>query len=147
MKGGAMASRWVVILVGLAVWTLAAVPAAADSVSIGVSTPDVSFNLSVNPKRPALVAVPGLPVYHVPTVHHDSFFYSGHYYVHHQGVWFTSVRHSGPWVAVHHVPPPILAVPVKYYKVPPGHARKHEPWKDRDRGKHGKGKGKHGKND
>jgi hypothetical protein len=146
-----MASRWLVMLVGLAVWTVAAAPAAADSVSIGVNTRDVSFNLSVGPHRPALVAVPGLPVYHVTTVHHDSFFYGGHYYVHHQGVWFSSVRHSGPWVVVHHVPPPILAVPVKYYRVPPGHAKKHERWKDRDgdKGKHGKGKGKgkHGRDD
>jgi hypothetical protein len=138
-----------VVLVGLAACSLAAAPAAADSLSFGVSTPDVSFNLSVGPKAPALVAVPGLPVYHVPTVQHDSFFYSGHYYVHHGGVWFSSVRHSGPWVVVHHVPAPILAVPVQYYKVPPGHAKKGERWKDggKDKGKHGKGKGKHGKDD
>lgn len=127
------------IVSGLAMWVLGAAPAAADSVSIGVSTPDVSFSLNVG-SRPQLVAVPGLPVYHAPSVQHNYFFYSGHYYVLHNGVWLSSVQYNGPWVVVHQVPQPVLAVPVTYYKIPPGHAKKGEHWKEK--GDHGKGKGK-----
>jgi hypothetical protein len=135
--------------IGLAaiVLVLSAGPALADSVSIGINTPDVSFGLNIG-ATPKLVPVQGLPVYHAPSVQHNYFFYSGHYYLFHEGGWYSAVHHNGPWaaVAVHRVPQPILAVPVTYYKVPPGHAKKGEHWKkDKHRDKHEKGKAKHKK--
>jgi len=116
--------------------------AAADSVSIGVNTPSLSLGLHVG-ETPQMAPVHGLPVYHAPAVDHNYFFYGGHYYLFHQGVWFSSPRHNGPWssLVIHQVPRPVLAVPVTYYKIPPGHAKKmrggdeHGKWNDdRDRG-------------
>ena len=53
------------------------------------------------------------------------------------GAWFNATSQAGPWVfvPVERVPRPVLAVPAKYYKVPPGHARRIE-----GEG-HGKGRG------
>jgi hypothetical protein len=113
---------------------------------------DVSVNVNIGPPPPpfvvaappALVVVPGTPVYYAPAVSHNYFFYGGHYYTHHNGAWFATKRHGGPWVFVKpaHVPGPLLAVPVHYYKIPPGHLKKggppsgvghgrgHRKWKD-----------------
>ena len=58
------------------------------------------------------------------------FAYGGRYYSFHHGGWFVATKHGGPWVAVApgRVPQPVLAVPVAYYKVPPGHPKKmHHP--------------------
>ena len=93
---------------------------------------------------PQLVIIPGTPVYHAPAVNMNYFFYAGRYYTFHNGAWFYTATHSGPWtfIAVEHVPQPILAVPVTYYKVPPGHMKKggpppwagpkHKKWKHED---------------
>ena len=72
---------------------------------------------------PQLVVVPGTPVYYAPAVNFNYFVYGGHYYVLHNGAWFYAAGYSGPWtyVALEHVPQPVLAVPAHYYKVPPGH--------------------------
>ncbi len=134
---------WLAAAGGLAALVLAAGPAAADSVSIGINTPGVSFNLNVG-ARPQLVPVPGLPVYRAPLVEENYFFYGGHYYVEHLGVWYISAHHNGPWVVARHVPQPVLAVPVAYYKIPPGHAKREEHWKSDDHGK-GHERGERGK--
>jgi hypothetical protein len=134
----------VALAVSLAVVGLLVRPARADNVSIGVSTPSVSFGLNVG-SPPPLVTVPGLPVYHAPSVPHNYFVYGDYYYLFHEGTWFYSPHHNGPWfsLVIHQVPRPILAVPVTYYrKVPPGHLKKGGP---PDWDKHGKGKGKHKK--
>ena len=49
------------------------------------------------------------------------FFYGGQYYVYARGLWYLSPGYNGPWVVVAPgaVPPPILAVPVRYYRVRP----------------------------
>ena len=109
--------------VGL-VWT-APMPVLADSVSVGVSTE--SFRLGINiSSKPDLVVVPGTAVSHAPALPHNYCFHGERYYVCHEGVWFSSAHYNGPWMAihVHQVPQPILAVPVTYYKVPPGHMKK-----------------------
>jgi hypothetical protein len=75
---------------------------------------------------PPLVVVPGSPVFYAPGVSMNFFAYGGRYYSFHQGGWFVATSHGGPWtaIAVKKVPRPVLAVPVAYYKVPPGHAKK-----------------------
>ncbi len=72
---------------------------------------------------PQLVVVPGTPVYYAPGVNFNYFAYGGQYYVFHNGAWFYAMAYSGPWtyIALEHVPQPVLAVPVQYYRVPPGH--------------------------
>ncbi len=52
--------------------------------------------------------------------------YGGRYYSFHEGVWFFATTHRGPWavIAAGQVPQPVIAVPVRYYKIPPGRAKK-----------------------
>ena len=95
--------------------------------------------------RPQLVAVPGTAVYHVPGAGFNVFVFGGKYYSHHNGVWFVSSGHRGKWTAIsaHHVPSPVLAVPVTYYRIPPGHAHR---WKDDEGDRHcPPGHAKHGR--
>lgn len=132
------------LLVAAAIAVLAEAPAQADNVSIGVNTPSVSFGLNIG-APPPLVAVPGLPVYHAPAVPHNYFVYGGYYYLLHQGAWFYSPYHNGPWssLVIHQVPRPVLRVPVTYYKkVPPGHMKRggRPEWAGHG---HGKDKGHH----
>src|SRR5690348_16955544 len=91
---------------------------------------------------PHLVVVPGSPVFYAPGVEMNFFAYGGRYYSFHQGSWFVAPRPGAPWVAVapSRVPQPVLAVPVAYYKIPPGHAKKMD-------GRHGcpPGLAKHGR--
>jgi hypothetical protein len=75
---------------------------------------------------PRLVVVPGSSVFYAPGIEMNFFAYGGRYYSFHRDGWFVATKHGGPWVAVApgRVPQPVLAVPVAYYKVPPGHAKK-----------------------
>ena len=143
--------RTLTFAVGLALMSVPMETASAENVSIGISTPGMTFGLNIG-APPPLVAVPGLPVYQAPSVPDNYFVYGGYYYLFHGGTWYYSHRYNGPWVALvmHQVPRPILEVPVRYYKKPPSHWKKHgpPPWAaakghDYDRG-HGKKKG-HGK--
>lgn len=141
--------RQVVVLAGILVAAAGSVlssgPADADNISIGVNigTPPPPPPVVVH-APPRVVVVPGTPVYHAPAVEANLFLYSGRYYMFHDGAWFHSRIHNGPWVfiALERVPRPILAVPVGYYKVPPGHWKKGgpPPWAG-----HGKGHHKHKK--
>lgn len=102
----------------------------------------VSLNINIGPRAPVLALVPGTSVYYAPHVSHNYFAYGGRFYVYQHDVWLSSRGHNGPWtvIALEHVPRPILSVPVKYYKAPPGHWKhKHgpPPWA------HAKGHGKH----
>ena len=124
-------------------------PVQADSVSIGVNigSPPPPPPPMVIAAPPQLVVVPGTPVYYAPSLSVNFFAYGGRYYTHNNGAWFMSPAYGGPWtfVAVDRVPQPVLAVPVAYYKVPPGHMKggggpppwaghgkgpKHNKWKD-----------------
>ncbi len=100
---------------------------------------------------PQLVVVPGTPVYYVPSASFNLFVFNGRYYSFHNGAWFYAATARGPWklIAVERVPRPVLAVPVAYYKIPPGHARKLEgPAGPPAANGHGKGpKGKKGHDD
>ena len=75
--------------------------------------------------RPVLVAVPASPVMYAPSYGSDLFFYDGRYYTVRDDNWFYSARVNSPWVsiAVGKVPQAILAVPVTYYRIPPGHLK------------------------
>lgn len=100
------------------------VPVHADNFSIGINVgapPAI-----VLPAPPPLVVVPGTPVYYAPSLSVNFFAYGGQYYSHHNGAWFVAASYAGPWsfIAVERVPQPVLAVPVTYYKVPPGHLKK-----------------------
>lgn len=116
------------IIVVAAVGLLQATPALADSLSIGVRTNSVNLGVNIG-SPPPVVVVPGTPVYHAPSLPYNYFVYSGHYYLFHEGMWLSAVSYNGPWtvIALERVPRPILAVPVDYYKRPPGHWKKHGP--------------------
>jgi len=112
----------------------------------GASRAGTTVNVNIGPPPPIVVAappplvvVPGVPVVsYVPSVHADVFVYQQHWYYAHDGHWWVARGYRGPWVLVApgSLPPPIVAVPARYYKVPPGHLKKF----DGDQG-HGKGKG------
>jgi hypothetical protein len=102
---------------------LAPPPADAD-VNIGITVAPPPPLVVTAP--PPLVVVPGTPVHHAPSLSFNLFVYSGRYYSLHNGVWFVATKPGAQWVVVatDRVPKPVLGVPVKYYKVPPGHAKK-----------------------
>lgn len=116
-----MGTRAVMMLViaGAALYALAA--EAQVSVNINVGPPPVIF-----PAPPRVVIVPNTSVYYVPDTTYNVFVHEGRYYSFHDGAWFLATSHGGPWVfvPVERVPRPVLAVPVKYYKVPPGQAKR-----------------------
>ena len=139
------------ILVGGLGGLLGPMPAYADSLSIGINigSPPPPPPLIVVAAPPQLVVVPGTPVYYAPSLGFNYFLYGGRYFTFHNGSWFFAGSYNGPWtfVAVEKVPQPVLAVPVAYYKIPPGHMKKGGP---PDWAGHGKGKGpkhKKGKDD
>ena len=106
------------------------------SVNINVGPPPVVFQVP-----PPVVIVPNTPVYYVPDINYNVFVYEKRYYSFHEGAWFLATAHSGPWafVAVERVPQAVLGVPVKYYKVPPGQAKRMD-----GTGGSGQGKGSQG---
>ena len=75
--------------------------------------------------QPVLVPVQASPVMYAPKYGADVFFYDGRYYTVRDDQWFYTTRVNTPWVsvAIGRVPQAILAVPVTYYRVPPGRAR------------------------
>jgi len=110
-------------------------PVAADNVSIGINigVPAPPHAVVMHPAPPVvlvappkLVVVPGSPVFYAPGTSINFFAYGGRYYSFHEGAWFVATTHGAPWVtiATGRVPQPVRAVPVAYYKVPPGHAKK-----------------------
>ncbi|MGH7895606.1 MAG: hypothetical protein ACREQL_13125 [Candidatus Binatia bacterium] len=92
-------------------------------ISIGVPAPPPRLVVA---SPPPVVVVPGTPVSYVPSASFNLFVFEGRYFSLHNGVWFHAAVHDGPWtvVATERVPQPLLAVPVTYYKIPPGHAKK-----------------------
>lgn len=124
------------------VLTATAMPARGDvNVGINVGTP-APPPVIVAP--PQLVVVPGTPVYFVPSAAFNVFVFGGKYYSFHNGVWFLASGHKGPWkvIALESVPQPVRGVPISYYKIPPGHAKK---MAGQDGGPPGHGKGGKGK--
>ena len=110
-------------IVAMLVAASLALPATARS--------QVSVNVNIGQPPPVVVAQPVLvpvqasPVMYAPSYGADLFFYDGRYYTHRDNHWFYSTRVNTPWVsiAIGKVPQHILAVPVAYYRVPPGHLK------------------------
>jgi hypothetical protein len=77
-------------------------------------------------KKPPVVAVPETNVYRAPSLEFNVFVFGGKYYSLHNERWFMTTRVGAPWtpLIVEHVPAEVRAVPVKYYKIPPGHVKK-----------------------
>jgi hypothetical protein len=127
--------KTVVVGILAAAAALCAVPVSAEvNVNINVGPPPVIFAAP-----PRVVAIPQTPVYYAPDTTYNVFLYGNRYFSFHDGNWFIAASHGGPWafVPVEQVPRPVIAVPVRYYKVPPGHAKK---WAHRD-DDHGRGHG------
>ena len=106
------------LVLGALLVAAVAAPAPAQ-VRVGV---DIGIRL---PGPPALVVVPGGPVYYAPRAPANIFFYSHNYWVFTDGGWYVGPTWNGPWSVVEpaYVPRPILQVPVRYYHAPP------PPWK------------------
>jgi hypothetical protein len=104
-----------------------------------VVTPPVLATPPVIVAAPPVVVVPGTSVYHVPSSTYNLFVFSGRYYSFHNNAWFVAVSAGAPWtvVAAEAVPVAVRAVPVEYYRIPPGHAKKMEGTGEHHRG--GKG--------
>lgn len=111
-------------------------------INVGVPAPPPPVVIAAPPQ---VVIVPGSTVYYAPGVEFNLFVYRGRYYRFHDGHWFMAASHRGPWTFVvrDKMPQPVLAVPVTYYKIPPGHAKKMDGPGPDDRGP----KGKRGKRD
>lgn len=92
----------------------------AVDVGIGVRLPSVSIGLAF-PVAPALVQVPGHPVFYAPGFGANYFYASGSYWVLRHDGWYMSPRYDGPWQLVdpRFVPSVVLRVPVRYYRHPP----------------------------
>ncbi len=113
---------------------LAAVAAAGLLPATARAGTDIHIGIQIG-APPQLVVVPGTPVYYAPQLPYNYFHYGGQYYLFHNDAWFFAATYNGPWapIAVEYVPPPILRVPVAYYRVPPGHWKEHHkhgppPW-------------------
>ena len=111
---------------------LCALPAAAEvNVNVSIGPPPVIFAAP-----PRVVAIPQTPVYYAPDTSYNVFVYGGRYFSFHEGNWFMAPSHGGPWafVPVEQVPRPVIGVPVRYYKIPPGHAKRWARDEDDERG-------------
>lgn len=100
------------LLIILVMSMLAAAPSrGAVTVSIGIDIPTY----------PALQRIPGYPVYYVPRLHANYFFYDGLYWVYLPEGWYVSPWYNGPWelVDIDSVPLFVLRIPVRYYGYPP----------------------------
>jgi hypothetical protein len=94
-------------------------PASAQvSVGIGLPNINVGFNLTA---YPALVRVPGYPVYYAPRLSSNYFFYDGRFWGYAAERWYSSAWYNGPWwlVGPDVVPLYVLRIPVRYYRQPP----------------------------
>lgn len=115
-----------IVAIALAVTGLPVATALAGQVNVGVNIGVPAPPPIVLPAPPRVVVVPNSPVSYAPSVDFNLFVYGGRYYTFHDGAWFYASRHSGPWtfIATERVPRPVIGVPVTYYKIPPGHAKK-----------------------
>ena len=111
-----------VSIVAMLIAASLAVPASARSdvrVQVNIGQPPVLV------AQPVLVPVQSSAVRYAPSYDADLFFYEGRYYTVRNDQWFYTSRRNAPWIAIAigRVPGAVLAVPVAYYRVPPGHLR------------------------
>src|SRR5262245_35356201 len=115
-------------VVGAVLSAATAATAGDVKIHIGLGLPSIPAPVVIA-APPQLVVVPGTSVYYAPAVSANYFFYKGRYYTTANGGWLTASAYNGPWAAITigQVPSPILAVPVEYYKIPPGHLKEKGP--------------------
>lgn len=80
---------------------------------------------SVVNAAPHLVLVPGSRVRYAPDLDFNLLAYGGRYYRLHDGAWLVAASYRGPWVPVtpDRIPHAVRAVPVAYFRIPPGTTR------------------------
>ncbi|MDQ7837501.1 MAG: hypothetical protein RDU59_03290 [Thermodesulfobacteriota bacterium] len=90
------------------------------SVNIGLPLPSVVIS-----SPPAVVMIPGSPVYFDPDIEVDIFFHRGYWYRPYRERWYRATHYNGPWrhIARRAVPTAIVHVPPSYRHIPPGHER------------------------
>ena len=124
-------SRFAVIVIAAAGLSVSTALAADVNIGVNVGPPAVvitppSITFAA---PPPLVIVPSAPtVQYVPTGAYNVFVFGGRYYSFHNGNWFLAGHYNGPWkhIKAEKVPAPVVGVPVAYYRVPPGHAKRHD---------------------
>lgn len=105
----------------LAALAALAAPASAQ-ISIGIGLPHVGIDIGYNVQSyPNLRLVPGYPVYYVPGMDANYFYYDGMFWIFQGDYWYSSAWYNGPWQVVGpaDVPDYVLRVPVGYYGRPP----------------------------
>jgi hypothetical protein len=107
----------------LMLWMLvfSATPGGAQAQSHGkFGGPGVSIAINLS-AYPALVQVPGYPVYYASRLDSNYFFYDGMYWVFQNDNWYAGSWYNGPWylVAPEDVPLYVLRIPIRYYRQPP----------------------------
>jgi hypothetical protein len=128
-------SRVFILAAAVAILLLGTSARASDvKINIGLGVPPIVLTAP-----PQLVVVPGTPVFYAPDVSANLFFYKGRYYTVANGVWSRAPAYNGPWAVIQigQVPAPVVAVPVEYYKIPPGQLKKKgpPPWAGQGHGK------------
>jgi len=115
-----MGRTWSLIIATLVLVAVATSAASAAEVNVNVGWPPPTIL-----KKPTVVAVPETAVYRAPSLEFNVFVFGGKYYSLHNDRWYVTARVGAPWtpLIVEHVPAEVRAVPVKYYKIPPGHAK------------------------
>ena len=137
-----MTRTWPLFAVAVVVVALLAGVAAAQDVNMSIN---VGWPPPLIVEKPRVVVVPETRVYRAPNLEFNVFMFGGKYYSMHNDHWYVTARVGAPWTPIvyERVPVEVRGVPVKYYKVPPGHAKKmrdRDDDDDRGRGKeHGKG--------
>jgi len=113
-------TRLLLIAVALGVVALSAGSAVAADVNINSGWPPPTIL-----KKPAVVVVPETKVSRAPSLEFNVFVFGGKYYSLHNDRWYMTARVGAPWtpLIVEHVPAEVRAVPVKYYKIPPGYGK------------------------
>jgi hypothetical protein len=131
---------------------------AAQWASAGVNV-NVNLGVPLAPvvvaAPPALVLIPGTPVYFAPEVDVDIFFTDGYWWTSREGHWCRARGYEGPWVAVgpKHVPRSVILVPRNYRtaygrerRIPYGQWKKQKHWREEeDRGDGDRGHWKEGR--
>jgi hypothetical protein len=108
-------------------------------VCVGISSAraadvNVNINLGTPPPPPVVVEAPPrlVIVRDVPAVRYapdlsvNFFVYAGRYFTFHDRAWFVTGAYGEPWVYMPtaQVPRAVRVIPARYYRIPPGHAKK-----------------------
>ena len=139
-RGGllSMTRTWTPLTIAVVVALFAGVAVAGDvNVNIGWPPPLIL-------EKPQVVVVPETRVYRAPNLEFNVFVFGAKYYSLHNDQWFMTVKVGAPWTPIvfERVPIEVRGVPVKYYKIPPGHAKKMKDRDDDDDQGRGKDRGK-----